>query len=149
VPQAATSFEEEVKTMSIFMVKSLLATSALLLAIMQTFTGLRTRGYFRRIPLPARTFRLWHRVGGDVTLALTTLVAMLCVYYAGIAFSPPRVPAHTALGTLAGLSMVAKVAIARKYRRRIRYSLKIGAVGGFSVLGTFILSALWYFLVVL
>lgn len=134
--------------MPVFLLKSLLTTLILLLAIAQTFTGLRTRGYFRRIPLPARTFRLCHRVGGDFTLALTTLVAILCIYYGGIPLSPPRVLAHTALGTLAGLSMVTKVAIARKYRRQIKHTLKIGAVAGFSHLGTFVLSALWYFIVV-
>lgn len=132
--------------MSVFTLKSLLASVVLLLASVQAFTGLRTRGHFQRIPLSARTMRLWHRAGGDFTLALTTVVAILCLYYTGVSFHAPRVPAHIVLGTLAGLSMVAKVAISRKYRRQLRHSLKIGAFAGFSLLGTFVFSALWYFL---
>jgi hypothetical protein len=43
--------------------------------------------------------------------------------------------------------MIAKVVMARRYRRYLRQALRIGALAGFSVLGTFGLSALSYFLV--
>jgi hypothetical protein len=133
--------------MSVFMFKSILTTLVLLVAIVQTITGLRTRGYLRRIPLPARTLRLWHRVGGDFTLALTTLVGIICVASFNVALHPERIPAHAWLGVLSGLSMIAKVVMARRYRRYLRQALRIGALAGFSVLGTFGLSALSYFLV--
>lgn len=134
--------------MSVLLLKSILTTVVLLLAIIQAFSGLRTRGYFRRIPIAGRTLRLWHRVGGDLTLALTTLTGIMCIYYAGVALSPPRVLLHTALGILAGLAMILKVAMTRRFRRLLGHALKIGAVAGFSLLGTFVFSALWYFILV-
>lgn len=135
--------------MSLLMLKSILTTVVLLLAVGEAFSGMRLRGYFQRVRLPLKPLRLWHRIGGDVTLALTTVVAILCVTHLGVGVYPLRVPAHAALGALAGLAMVVKVVVARRYRRLLRHALKIGAVAGFCVLGTFAFSALWYFLLIL
>ena len=132
--------------MSVLMLKSILTSVVLLLAVGEAFSGLRLRGYFKRVRLPVKALRLWHRVGGDVTLALTTVVGIICVSNLGLTVYALRVPAHAGLGALAGLAMVVKVVMARRYRRLLRQALKIGAVAGFSLLGTFVLSALWYFL---
>jgi hypothetical protein len=131
--------------MSLFMFKSVLTSVVLLLAIGEAFSGMRLRGYFKRVPLPLQRVRLWHRVGGDVTLALTTVVGLICLWRIGASFHFLHVTGHAVLGTLAGLAMIVKVVMARGYRRALRHALRIGAVAGFSVLGTFVLSSLWYF----
>ena len=132
--------------MSVLMLKSILTSVVLLLAVGEAFSGLRLRGYFKRVRLPVKALRLWHRVGGDVTLALTTVVGIICVSNLGFSLYTFRDRAHAALGVVAGLAMVLKVVMARRYRRLLRQALKIGAVAGFSLLGTFVFSALWYFL---
>lgn len=134
--------------MSLLMVKSILTSVVLLLAIGQAFSGMRVRGYFKRVRLPLKPLRLWHRVGGDATLALATLVGLICVSNLGFSLYTFRERAHVALGVLAGLAMVMKVVMARRYRRLLRQAIKVGAVAGFSVLGAFAFSALWYFLLV-
>lgn len=132
--------------MSLFMMKSLLTSVVLLLAMGEAFSGMRMKGYFKSVPLPLKPLRLWHRVGGDVTLALTTVVGLVCVRDIGLPFYSLHVTGHAVFGTMAGLAMVVKVVMARGNRRLLRHALRIGAVAGFAVLGTFVLSSLWYFL---
>jgi hypothetical protein len=131
--------------MSLLMLKSVLTTVVLVLALGQAVSGLRLRGHFKRLPVPVGTLRLWHRLGGDATLALTTLVGLICVTNLGFSLYTFRERAHVALGIVAGLAMVVKVLMGRRYRRLLRHSLEVGAVAGFSVLGLFAFSALWYF----
>jgi multisubunit Na+/H+ antiporter MnhC subunit len=127
------------------MTKSILTTVVLLLAIAQAVVGLRLRGYLKFLPLPIRRLRGWHRWSGDVTLVLIAIVAGMCVTGLGFGLYTPRERLHAALGALAALVMVLKVIIARRFRSRLRYQLILGAIAGFSLLGTFIASALWYF----
>lgn len=127
------------------MIKSILTTVVLLLAVVQAVVGLRLRGYLKFLPLPIRRLRGWHRWSGDVTLVLIAIVAAMCVIALGFGLYTPRERLHAAFGTLAGLVMVLKVIIARRFRSHLRYELILGAMAGFSVLGTFIASALWYF----
>jgi len=134
--------------MSLLMLKSLFTTVVLILAIGQAVSGLRLRGRFKRLRLPPGTLRLWHRVGGDLTLALTALVGIICISNLGLSLYTFRERAHVTLGVLAGLAMVMKVVMARRYRSSLRLALKVGAVAGFSALGAFAFSALWYFLLV-
>jgi hypothetical protein len=131
--------------MSLLMVKSILTTVVLLLAIVQALVGLRLRGYLKFLPLPIRRLRGWHRWNGDVTLVLIAIVAGMCVSSLGFGLYSPRERLHAALGTLAALVMILKVIIARRFRTQLRHELILGAIAGFSVLGTFIASALWYF----
>jgi hypothetical protein len=131
---------------SMLMVKSILTTVVLLLAIVQALVGLRLRGYLKSPPLPVRRLRGWHRWSGDVTLVLIAVVAGMCVSNFGFDLDSPRDRLHAALGTLAALVMVLKVIIARRFRSQLRYQLIPGVIAGFSVLGTFVASALWYFL---
>jgi len=132
--------------MPLFMLKAIVTSLIMLLAIGEAFSGMRMRGYFKGVPLPLKPLRLWHRMVGDVTLALTTVVGLVCLRDIGVHFSSLHVAGHAAFGALAGLAMVVKVVSARGYRRLLRHALRIGAVAGFSVLGTFLLSSLWYFL---
>ena len=131
--------------MSLLMVKSILTTVVLLLAIVQALVGLRLRGYLQFLPLPVRRLRGWHRWSGDLTLVLIAVVAGMCVSNFGFDLDSPRDWLHAALGTLAALVMVLKVIMARRFRSQLRYELILGAIAAFSVLGTFIASALWYF----
>jgi hypothetical protein len=132
--------------MSLLMVKSILATVVLGLAIAQALMGLRLRGYLKSLPLPLRRLSGWHRRNGDVTLILTVIVAIICVTSLGFSLYSPRVRLHALLGTLAALIMFLKVIIARRFHTYLRHTLLLGTIAGFSVLGTFVASAVWYFL---
>jgi hypothetical protein len=131
--------------MSLGMLKSVLATFVLLLAVGQALTMAQVRGYFKLVPLAPSRLRRWHRWGGDATLILTWLVAAICVVHMPFSTYSLRVPLHAVLGSAAALTLLVKVAMARFFRRHLRYAPILGAIAGFSVLGTFAASALWYF----
>ncbi len=131
--------------MSVLMGKSILTTVVLVLAIAQAISGPRARGALRLPPLARRRLRPWHRWGGDITLILTLAIAAICVVHAPFRVYPLRVPLHAALGTLAAVAMLLKVIIARRFRGYLRYAWIVGAIAGFSILGCFVASALWYF----
>ena len=127
--------------MSLQMGKSILTAVALVLAVGQTLMGLRLRGYLKFLPLPLWRLRGWHRWSGDATLLLTVAVAIVCVTSQGFRLYSPRATLHAVLGTLAASIMLLKVIIARRFRTYLRYTLILGAIAGFSVLGTFVASA--------
>ena len=131
--------------MSLLMLKSLLTTVVLILAVGQAVSGLRLRGRFKRLPLPLRPLRIWHRLVGDVALLLTLSIAFICVMHLPYSAYSLRVPLHAALGTLAALVMLVKVLIARRCRTYLRRMTVLGSVVGFSILGCFAASAFWYF----
>ena len=131
--------------MSLEMIKSILTTIVLVLAIGQAVAGLRLRGYLKSLPLPIRYLRSWHRWGGDATLLLTLAVALICVTQFSYSTFSLRVILHATLGTLAATVMLMKVVVARRLRRYLRYTLVLGMIAGFSVLGCFMASAFWYF----
>ncbi len=130
--------------MSLLMIKSILTTVVLALAIAQGVTGAWLRGHVTFPRSAMRSVRTWHRWGGDVTLLLTLGVAVICLTQP-FRLRPLRVPVHAALGSLAALIMVLKVIIARRFRPYLRRALILGAIAGLSVLGVFVASALWYF----
>ena len=70
----------------------------------------------------------------------------MCVFGERYAYYPPRVLAYTVMGGLALLVLEVKTVIANRFRRYLRYALGLGAAAGLLILGTFIASALWYFL---
>lgn len=144
--QLSVCYPTWVMPMSLLMGKSLLTTVVLVLAIAQALIGLRLRGYLKSLPLPLPRLRGWHRWEGDATLILTVIVALICVTNFGFSLYSPRVTLHTALGTLAALVMLLKVIIARRFRTYLRYTPILGTIVGLSLLGTFVASALWYFL---
>ena len=131
--------------MPLVMVKSILATVVLALAIGQAISGARLRGYLKRLSLPTSSLRVWHRLGGDAALLLTVTIAVVCVTQASFSAYSLRVPLHAGLGTLAAVVMFAKVIIARRFRRYLRYAVILGTIAALSVLGCFTASALWYF----
>ena len=131
--------------MSLLMLKSLLTTVVLIVAMGQSISGLRLRGHFKRLPLPLRGLRTWHRLNGDAALLLTVSVAFICVTHLPYGSYSLRVPLHAALGTLAAVVMLVKVLVARRFRTYLRRATVLGAVVGFAVLGCFSFSALWYF----
>lgn len=102
-------------------------------------------GHLKRIPAPVSALRFGHRLGGDATLLLTLSVAFICVTHLPSSTYPLRTPLHAALGTLAAAVLVLKVVIARRFRRYLRHARIMGYVAGFSLLGCFWASALWYF----
>jgi hypothetical protein len=120
----------------------------LVFALAQAISMAQIRGYvkFKLIPLPAKSLRIWHRWGGDTTLLLTLFVALICLTHETYSAYHWRVPLHVALGSLAALVMSAKLLMARRFRRYVRYGPLLGTIAGLAVLGTFIASALWYLL---
>jgi drug/metabolite transporter (DMT)-like permease len=87
----------------------------------------------------------WHRLGGAATLLLALAVAAMCVLGERYAYYSPRVQAHAVMGVLAILVLAVKAVITNRFRRYLRHALVLGTVAGLLVLGTFIASALWYF----
>jgi hypothetical protein len=134
--------------MSLLMLKSILTTVAMVVAAGQAISGLRLRGRLKGLPLPVGVLRTWHRLGGDAVLLLISSVAFLCIAHFPISTYSLRVPLHAALGTLAAAVLIVKIVIARRFRRFLKHAGAYGAAGGFSLLGCFVVSALWYFALV-
>ena len=131
--------------MSLSMLKSILTTVIIVLALGQSVSGLRMTGRLQRWPLPIKNLRIGHRLVGDAALLLTLSVALICVTHLSYGAYSLRVPLHAALGTLAAAILMVKVVVARRFRRYLRYARILGGVAGFSLLGCFWASALWYF----
>jgi hypothetical protein len=125
--------------MSLLMLKSILTTVVVILALGQAVSGLRMTGRLSRIPAPVKNLRIVHRLAGDAALLLTLSVALICVTHLSYSAYSLRVPLHAALGTLV------KVVVARRFRRYLRHARILGSVAGLSLLGCFFASALWYF----
>ena len=131
--------------MSLLMLKSILTTVVLILALGQSASGFRMTGRLQRWPLPIKNLRIGHRLVGDAALLLTVSVALICVTHLSYGAYSLRVPLHAALGTLAAVTLLVKVIVARWSRRYLRYARILGGMAGFSLLGCFWASALWYF----
>jgi len=132
--------------MSLEMLKSGVTTIVLALALMQALGMAQVRGYVRLLPLEKDRLRQWHRRGGIATLVLALAVAAICVFGERYAYYSLRVQAHAVIGALAILVLLLKVAIVNRFRRYLRFTLALGAVAGLLILGTFVASALWYFI---
>jgi hypothetical protein len=133
--------------MSLEMLKSVMTTIVLALALGQALWMAQIRGYVRLLPFEKKRLRQWHRWGGIAVLVLTLAVALICVFGIGGRYASysPRVLAHLHMGALAILVLLLKVAITNRFRRYLRFTLALGAAAGLLILGTFIASALWYF----
>jgi len=131
--------------MPLEMLKSIVTTIVLALALGQAVGMAQVRGYVRLMPLEKQQLRLLHRRGGIAALVLTLAVAVTCVVGFGYELYSPRVKAHVVMGALAILVLLLKVAITHRFRRYLRYNTALGAAAGLLILGTFIASALWYF----
>ena len=131
--------------MSPLMFKAIMTTVILVLALMQALWMAQVRGYVRLLPIEKGRLRNWHRWGGITTLVLTLAVAAICVICEGFRLYSFRVQAHAVMGGLAALVLLLKVAITNRFRRYLRFTLALGTAAGLLILGTFVASALWYF----
>ncbi|GEM_PF-1363857 len=131
--------------MSLEMFKSVMTTIVLALALAQALGMAQVRGYVRLLPVEKKQLVQMHRLGGAATLLLALAVAAMCVLGERYAYYTPRVQAHAVMAALAILILVLKAAITNRFRRYLRFALPLGATAGLLVLGTFIASALWYF----
>lgn len=132
--------------MSITMIKSILTTVALALALVQGLEMAQLKGYLRVLPIEKRKLRDLHRLGGVTALFLLTLIAVLCIATQGFYFSTLRVTLHALLGAVVILVLIVKALITNRFRQYLRFNNGLGALAGLLVLGIFLLSALWYFI---
>ncbi len=133
--------------MSLKMLKSVVTTVVLALALVQALWMAQVRGWVRLLPFERRRLRRWHRWGGIAVLVLTLTVAVICVFGIGgryVSYSP-RVLAHLHMGALAIVVLLLKAVITNRFRRYLRYNTALGIAAGLLILGTFVASALWYF----
>ncbi len=80
--------------MSLEMLKSVLTTIVLALALGQALEMAQVRGYVRLLPFEKARLRQWHRWGGIAVLVLTLVVAAICVFGERYAYYSPRVQTH-------------------------------------------------------
>jgi putative Mn2+ efflux pump MntP len=126
--------------------KSVLATVLLALALLQALGMMQVRGHVRLLPVEGRKLRQYHRWGGIAALALALTLAAIGVFGFGVDLvSSFRVKLHVALGVLAIAVLLLKVAISRRFRHYLRFSTYLGVAATLLILGTFVASALWYF----
>jgi len=135
--------------MSLEMLKSVVTTVILALALGQALGMAQVRGYVRLLSIEKKRLRLLHRWGGIAVLVLTLAVAVTCVVGFGYEPYSPRVKAHAVMAALAVVALILKVAITHRFRRYLRHNLALGAAAGLLILGAFITSALWYFIQVI
>jgi hypothetical protein len=133
--------------MDILMLKSILTTLVLFIAILQALSMLQVMGRIRLVNVSSPQLRLFHKGGGDVTLFLMLATAFLCLTQLTATFQEPRILLHT-LFALCGLAMILlKFAMARFFRAYLHYARQIGAPLFLSIVGIFLTSALWYFFI--
>lgn len=131
--------------MSLEMLKSVMATIVLVLALLQALGMAQVRGYVRILPFERKRLLECHHWGGVTALVLTLALAVICVFGERYAYYSLRVQAHAVMGAWVILILLLKMAITRLFRRYLRFALALGAAAGLLVLGTFVASAMWYF----
>ena len=132
--------------MSLAMLKSIATTVLLVLALVQALGMAQVRGYVSLLPVEKRRLRRIHSRGGIAALVLSVAVALACVFGVGYAPCSLRVWLHVIMGVLAILILFLKMALTRRFRRYLRFNTALGVAVGLLLLGTFVTSALWYFL---
>jgi hypothetical protein len=125
--------------------KSLLATVALGLAVVQVGLAL---WMYRRLPLagrPPRSVPRVHRVVGFVVFAVTVPIAVHCLIAYGVQLTSVRVAVHSLAGCFFYGAFVAKVLLVQT-RRLPRWALPVAGGTLAVVLGVlWWTSALWYY----
>jgi hypothetical protein len=125
--------------------KSMLATIALGVAILQVLLAL---WMYRRLPFagsPPGPVRLAHRITGFALFALTVPIAVHCLIAYGVQLTSPRVAVHSLAGCFLYGAFAAKVLLVHS-RRLPRWTLP--AAGGTLAVLVGVLwytSALWYY----
>ena len=128
-----------------FAVKSLLATVALGLAVVQVLLAL---WIYRRLPLAGRAPRAVpaaHRITGFVVFAVTVPVAVHCLLAYGVQLTSARVAVHSLAGCFFYGAFTAKVLLVQS-RRLARWALPVAGGTLAVILGVlWYTSALWYY----
>lgn len=128
-----------------FGLKSLLATVALGLAVVQVLLAL---WMYRRLPLagsPPRAVPTVHRVIGFVVFAVTVPIAVHCLIAYGVQLTSVRVAVHSVAGCFFYGAFAAKVLLVQS-RRLPRWALLVAGGTLAVVLGVlWWTSALWYY----
>ena len=115
--------------MPLELLKTLLAAVAVLLALFQVLVMAQVRGKLSIFPAKPRELIRVHKQLGRATLALVTLIGLLCLYVVfglGYPTTSPHVQAHALLGTAAGLVLVLKVFVANRRRAYLRHAMAHG-----------------------
>jgi hypothetical protein len=128
-----------------FGLKSLLATVALGLAVLQVLLAL---WIYRRLPLagsPPRPVPAVHRVVGFILFAVTVPIAVHCLIAYGVQLTSIRVAVHSLAGCFFYGAFVAKVLLVQS-RRLPRWALPVAGGTLAVVIGVlWWTSALWYY----
>jgi hypothetical protein len=128
-----------------FGLKSVLATVALGLAVLQVLLAL---WIYRRLPLagrPPRGVPTVHRVMGFVVFAVTVPIAVHCLIAYGVQLTSVRVALHSVAGCFFYGAFVAKVLLVQS-RRLPGWALPVAGGTLAVVLGVlWYTSALWYY----
>lgn len=131
--------------MDILMLKSVLTTLVLLMAVLQVLTMTQVKGRIRLVNLPSSQLRRFHKWEGDVALLFVLATAVICISQFSVTPQDPRVLLHALFGFSSVVTILLKFAVARFFRPYLRYASYISAVLFLSILGVFLTSALWYF----
>lgn len=133
--------------MPLELIKTLLAAAAVLLALFQILIMAQVRHWIHWLPYDVRTLLRAHRWGGRATLALATLVGLLCLYVVfglGYPTGSLQVRSHAILGASAGAVLLAKVLIANRRRALLKHALALGLTAATLLAGAFAASGLVY-----
>ncbi len=135
--------------MALVELKALFTTITLALALVELATMGQVRGYVRLVNLPPRTLVRVHRWAGVALTIFALIVMVLCLYAIfglGYNLGFSRIKVHAPLGAAMAVILVAKVLASNGHRRYLRYALKAGLLAFGLAVGTFVFSALWFYL---
>ena len=125
--------------------KSLGASVAFLLAVLNLLIMLQLYGKIRLFSGAPAFLARWHRRQGDVILVLFVLIAYNCVTRGDVDPGSPRVLAHAVLGSLTLAVIALKFVTVNWIPRLMNHIAVIGATLFVATTGTVVTSALWYF----
>lgn len=127
--------------------KTVLASLAVLLALEEAWTMAEVRGFTKFLPRRPKVLVRIHRWGGVAALTLVLVivsVGLSAIFLLGYRLNSPRLWAHATLGALAATALTAKVIASNRQRRWLRHSLALGIGAGSLILGAFFFGAVWY-----
>ena len=125
--------------------KSLGASVAFVLAVLNLLIMLQLYGKISLFPWGSEPLAWWHRRQGDVILVLFVLIAYNCVTRGYVDPDSPRVLAHATLGSLTLAVITLKFVTVNWIPRLMERIAVIGASLFVATTGTIFTSALWYF----
>ncbi len=127
--------------------KTILASLAVLLALEEAWTMAEVRGFTKLLPRRPKVLVRIHRWGGVAALILVLgiiSIGLSAIFLFGYKLHSPRLWTHASLGVLAALALTAKVVASNRQRRWLRHSLALGIAAGTLVFGAFLFGAVWY-----